>query len=65
MLAQGRDPAGGRVNLASAPPRLKLEVAPEIRHFVHVRIGNARPIQPRNDLRCGQFWTAICFFVPA
>ena len=54
MLAQGRDPTGGRVNLAPAPPRLKLDMAPEIRHFVHLRIGNARPIQPRNDLRRGQ-----------
>ena len=52
---QGRDPASGRINLAPAPARLKLDMAPEIRYFVHVRIGNARPIQPRNDLRRGQF----------
>ena len=52
---QGRDAAGGRVNLAPAPARLKLDMAPEIRHFVHLRIGNARPIQPRNNLRRGQF----------
>ena len=54
MRGSGPIPPGGS-RAGMRPARLKLHMAPEIRHFVHLRIGNTRPIQPRNDPRRGQF----------